>query len=159
MNLILILLLLIPVSAFAKDRVRHIECKNDQIVTVHAAMGIATIIQVPDHPNSVVVGDQDKFKVEYLDQAITIKPLRAGSKSNLYVYTDYQRFNVQLLTGADPIADYVVYLENVKPRNKQSKPFLRWTTFPKSMRNDEIIFEAPGPEFSCSYFLAQNSFL
>ena len=103
------LLLVFFLSTHALARVRKVEVTQDQIVTVRTALGIATIIQVPDRPNSIVVGDQAAFKVEYLDQAITIKPLRGGAKSNLYVYTDYRRFNVQLITGADASADYVVY--------------------------------------------------
>jgi type IV secretory pathway VirB9-like protein len=88
MNPILWILLLIgSLPAFASERVRKIEVKPDQIVTVRTAIGIATIIQVPERPNSIVVGDQAGFKVEYLDQAITIKPLHSGARSNLYTNT------------------------------------------------------------------------
>ena len=95
----------------APSRVKRVPVLPDQIVTVKTALGIATIIQVPDRPNSLVVGDNEAFKVEYLDQAITIKPLHGGAKSNLYIYTDYRRFNVQLITGVEAAADYVVYLD------------------------------------------------
>ncbi|KAJ8134321.1 hypothetical protein OY671_012466, partial [Metschnikowia pulcherrima] len=73
---------------------------------------------VPAPPTSLVVGDSSAFKVEYLDQAITIKPSRANAKSNLYVYTDWRRFNVQLVTGGEGAADYVVYLEEPIPKSK-----------------------------------------
>lgn len=131
---------LLPSLTWASERVRHITVNIDQIIQVRTAIGIATIIQVPDRPNSIVVGDQEKFKVEYLDQAITIKPLQAGAKSNLYVYTDYQRFNVQLITGAEPSADYVVYLENQKDK-PQSSPSMRWKTWIRSVKNDALKFE------------------
>jgi type IV secretory pathway VirB9-like protein len=113
-----ILLSLLSVQSWA--RVRTVEIKKDQIVTVRTALGVATIIQVPDRPTSLVVGDQTAFKVEYLDQAITIKPLHGGARSNLYIYTDYRRFNVQLMTTTEVSADYVVYLEsqNAKPLEK-----------------------------------------
>ena len=125
MNLFIwILLLAISFCNPAWARVRHVEVKQDQIVTVRTALGIATIVQVPDRPNSIVVGDQATFKVEYLDQAITIKPLRGGAKSNLYVYTDYRRYNVQLVTGAESSADYVVYLDNPGPKPETST--VRW---------------------------------
>ncbi len=141
MNPFWILLLLFPALASAAERVRHVECRADQIVTVRTAMGIATIIQVPDRPNSVVVGDQDKFKVEYLDQAITIKPVQPGAKSNLYVYTDYQRFNVQLITGPEAAADYVVYLDNIKARVKEAAPSMRWTPLVRIFKNENLTFE------------------
>lgn len=141
MNPIIWIVLLAPVIGFAGERVRHVECLIDQIVTVRTALGIATIIQVPDRPNSVVVGDQDKFKVEYLDQAITIKPLQGGAKSNLYIYTDYRRYNVQLATGSESAVDYVVYLENQKLKSKEKSSSLTWMTFVRSSKNEELIFE------------------
>lgn len=134
------LFLLLP-DQWAEARVRRVEVKSDQIVTVRTALGIATIVQVPDRPNSVVVGDQESFKVEYLDQAITIKPLHGSAKSNLYVYTDYQRYNVQLVTGAESVADYVVYLENPKQKTAATKSSLIWTTFRNHLKNDALSLE------------------
>jgi hypothetical protein len=131
MNPIWILLLALSISIPASARVRKVEVTQDQIATVGTAIGIATIIQVPDRPNSIVVGDQAAFKVEYLDQAITIKPLRPAAKSNLYIYTDYRRFNVQLVTGAEAAADYVVYLDSPKPKPEKSS--LRWWNLNRSL--------------------------
>jgi hypothetical protein len=137
MNPILwILLLAISFCNPAWSRVRRVETTQDQIVTVKTALGIATIVQVPDRPNSIVVGDQAAFKVEYLDQAITIKPLRGSAKSNLYIYTDYRRYNVQLVTGAEVNADYVVYLDN--PRAKLEKSTVHWMPVGKSLSGDGV---------------------
>ncbi len=128
----------------AEARVRRVTVNGDQIVTVKTSLGIATIIQVPDRPNSVVVGDQDAFKVEYLDQAITIKPISNGARSNLYIYTDWKRFNVELVSGSESIADYVVYLDNPKaraatiPLSSNQQTGVTWTSFKKSLRNDSI---------------------
>ena len=120
------------------SKVRHVEVSKDEIVSVRTSIGIATIIQVPDRPNSVVVGDQDSFKVEYLDQAITIKPLVGGARSNLYVYTDYRRFNIELITGPQSVADYVVYLK--QPKVKKTDP-VSWKRFSNSLTNDSIKLE------------------
>jgi hypothetical protein len=144
MEKIIFILSLLALSSYSigDARVRRIAVTGDQIVTVHTSMGIATIIQVPDRPNSVVVGDQDAFKVEYLDQAITIKPLLEGAKSNLYVYTDWKRFNVQLISGREAIADYVVYLENPKEDVKVEKnSSIIWTHYKNSLRNENLIIE------------------
>ena len=131
-------------NALANQRVRRVQVSKDQIVTVRTAIGIATIIQVQDRPNSVVVGDQDSFKVEYLDQAITIKPLSSGAKSNLYVYTDWRRYNVKLVAGSEAAADYVVYLDN--PVEKQIKTpvdssQVKWTKFVNHLQNGNIKLE------------------
>lgn len=139
-----IFLLLISFEIFAApSRVRRVPALPDQIVTVKTALGIATIIQVPDRPNSLVVGDTEAFKVEYLDQAITIKPLHGGAKSNLYIYTDYRRFNVQLITGAEANSDYVVYLDIPKEKEKsnETKPSLFWTRFHSSLKSDLLLLK------------------
>lgn len=131
-------------SAF-EGRVRHVSVGGDQIVTVHTAVGIATIIQVPDTPSSVVVGDQEGFRVEYLDRAITIKPLRLGARSNLYVYTDFKRYNVQLATGSEAVADYVVYLESPKlparPEGHLTNAGTSWTRVQRHLRLGEFKME------------------
>lgn len=146
MKLKIILALIFSIFAFAsaEARVRRVTVDGDQIVTVRTSIGIATIIQVPDRPNSVVVGDQNAFKVEYLDQAITIKPLSSGARSNLYIYTDWKRFNVELISGGESIADYVVYLDNPKPKAPQGAPSpqkdigITWTNFKNTLKNEAI---------------------
>ena len=132
-----ILMFLLPLSTWA--RVRTVEVKKDQIVTVRTALGVATIIQVPDRPNSLVVGNQSAFKVEYLDQAITIKPLHGSARSNLYIYTDYRRFNVQLVSGPEMASDYVVYLEN--PQEKIKSSAIGWRNYRNHLKNDYLVFE------------------
>lgn len=129
--------LLLPIGTWAK--VRKIEVQKDQIITVKTALGVATIIQVPDNPNSIVVGDQSAFKVEYLDQAITIKPLHGNARSNLYIYTDYRRFNVQLVATHESLADYVVYLENPKEKIKSSP--IAWKNFRNHLKNESLTLE------------------
>lgn len=128
-----------PTKVWADMRVRRVQMQQDQITTVKTALGVATIIQVPDRPNSIVVGDQNAFKVEYLDQAITIKPLHGGARSNLYIYTDYRRYNVQLVTTAESTADYVVYLEN--PREKVKSSPIGWRNYRNFLKNESLIFE------------------
>ncbi|MBS1963079.1 MAG: TrbG/VirB9 family P-type conjugative transfer protein [Bdellovibrionales bacterium] len=124
---------------------RKVVVERDQIVTVRTALGVATIIQVPDKPNSVVVGDMNAFKVEYLDEAITIKPLGPRSRSNLYIYTDYRRFNVQLVAGTEASADYVVYLESSrsKPRAAEKpKERIIWKPLARQMTNEGLTFRS-----------------
>ncbi len=129
-----------PGKAWANARVRKVQVQQDQIVQVRTAIGIATIIQVPERPNSLVVGDQAGFKVEYLDQAITIKPSYSGARSNLYIYTDYRRFNVQLVTTSEANADYVVYLENPKQVTPPSSA-IKWKNYRNHLKNDDIFIE------------------
>lgn len=133
----LILLTLLPIPGTSAP-VRTVEVRGDQIVQVKTAIGIATIIQVPDSPTSVVLGDLSAFKVEYLDQAITIKPLRSHAESNLYIHTDWKRFVVHLSTTSKTSADYIVYL---KPKAldppHQAQP-IKWRSLPVTASNGSL---------------------
>ena len=111
----------IPALSFA--HVRNITAKADDILTIRAALGIATIIQVPETIQSAIIGDSSGFKVEYIDRAVTIKPLRWGVKTNLYLVTEKRRYNLRLLTLQQDRADYIVYV-----KNPEMKPESRWTT-------------------------------
>ncbi len=143
---ILFILILFPVFSIAAERVRRVSVAEDQIVTVRTCLGIATLIQVPDRPNSVVVGDQDSFKVEYLDQAITIKPLSGAAKSNLYIYTDWKRYNVELVSGSESHANYVVYLSSPKERSVSHLTStqnlkaneIKWIKFSNFLKNESL---------------------
>jgi hypothetical protein len=142
---LILTLTLITITAIANTKVRRVIVIGDQVVTVRTALGIATIIQVPDRPNSVVVGDQDAFKVEYLDQAVTIKPLQAKSKTNIYIYTDWKRYNVELVSGPEAMSDYVVYLENTKEKDptttSPTTDSTNWIEYKNSLKNDDISLE------------------
>lgn len=141
-TLIAIFLFLFSSMGFAEGRVRRIIAAPDQIVAIRTAVGIATIIQLPDRPNSVVVGDQDSFKVEYLDKAITVKPLHDKAASNLYLYTDWKRYNVQLTTASRSSADYVVYIESKRDVQKTGGGEILWRAFKGKITNPPFVFES-----------------
>src|SRR5580704_8633889 len=87
----------LPILAFA--HIHSVKMKPDQILLVKTALGIATIIETPETVQSAIIGDQSAFKVEYLDRAVTIKPLRAGAKTNLYLQTANRRYDLRLETN------------------------------------------------------------
>jgi hypothetical protein len=99
----------------AAAHIRTVNLKSDQILTVHTALGIATIVETPTPIQGAVIGDQSAFKIEYLDHAVTIKPLRAHARTNLYLQTADERFDFTLETRDQQSADYVVY---VKSKNR-----------------------------------------
>jgi type IV secretory pathway VirB9-like protein len=117
-------------TAFSVNRVKKINVAIDQLSVVQTAVGIATIIQCPEAVSSVIIGDQGAFKIEYLDRAITIKPLRVGAKTNLYISTQSRRYNVRLATGPQETADYVVYLTPSDSFEKGSS--VKWRDYQRS---------------------------
>ncbi len=96
---------------FALAHIHTVKMKPDQILVVKTALGIATIIETPESVQSAIIGDQSGFKIEYLDRAVTIKPLRGNAKSNLYLQTANRRYDLRLETNRQESADYVVYLK------------------------------------------------
>lgn len=97
-------------SLFASAHIRKVVYSDDQILTVKTALGIATIIQLPETIQSAIIGDQSAFKIEYLDKAVTIKPLRGSAKTNLYLLADKKRYNIRLQILTQDSADYIVYI-------------------------------------------------
>ncbi len=51
------------------------------------------------------------------------------------VYTDYRRFNIELITGPQSSADYVVYLK--QPKTKKPDPVV-WRPFKNAVTNDFV---------------------
>jgi len=97
--------------SFAKPS-RILVLKDTEVAPIKTAIGYSTILQFDGRPSSVVLGDQDAFKVEYVGNSVTIKPLVPGSKSNMFVFTDYDRFNFKLFTGSSQDADYIVQVKH-----------------------------------------------
>ncbi len=90
---------------------RAIELADAEVGRINTALGYSTILQFDSRPTSVVLGDQDGFKVEYVGNSLTLKPLAAGGKTNLFVFTDYERFSFQITVGARALVDYVVQVK------------------------------------------------
>ena len=118
------------------SRVKTVEVFLDQLTQINTAVGIATILQFPDPVQTVIIGDQGAFKIEYLDKAITIKPLRYSAKTNLYVNTATRRYNLKLVTQSQDLSDYVVY---IKAKNIKAPPSIIWREFKRSVKSEDLI--------------------
>jgi hypothetical protein len=136
--------------------VKQIELADSDVATIHTAVGFSTLIEFPAKPNNVVLGDQDSFKVEYIGNSITVKPLNPRGKSNLFVFTEFGRFNLVLVSGANGDADYLVKVrpagepkETLPPKPlllNRSASFqgfclkvLSWTPLAKKSANDALM--------------------
>lgn len=124
-----------PLPAHATP-IRSAELAVDGVLNINTALGIATILQVPDTIQSIIIGDQSAFKVEFLDKAVTIKPLRWGAKTNLYLITEKQRFNLRLKTEQQQQADFIVYIRAAK----ETTP-VTWRAFNKVVESATLRFQ------------------
>ena len=93
--------------AFGKSA-RIVTLSESEVGQIQTALGYSTILQFDSRPTSAVLGDQDAFKVEYVGNSLTLKPVVPGAKTNLFIFTDYDRFNFRLVTGPSAQVDYVV---------------------------------------------------
>lgn len=104
-------------------RIRAQLMKPDDILTVNTGIGLATIVQFPETIQSMIIGDQSAYKIEYLDHSVTIKPLRSNAKTNFYVMTQSRRFDIKLQTVPQDLAQYVVYVKSVQKSDQ-----VKWQT-------------------------------
>ena len=91
--------------------IKTIEIDDGKIVKINAALGYSTILEFNSKPVSAVLGDQDAFKLEFYKNNITIKPLIPHAKTNLFVFTEFDRFNCTILTGQPGDVDYIVRIK------------------------------------------------
>jgi len=119
--------------------VRTVYPKPDEIIVVKTSLAIATIIQFPEATNIQIpiTGDQSAFRIEPVENGVTkglsLKPLRYGAKTNLYIFTDQQRYNFKLITESEASADYIVYI-----RSKTEPNALKWKSVEKTVSGNEL---------------------
>jgi hypothetical protein len=111
------LLMSTPEVSFAKSSkmIRNVSTTPEQVTVVHTAMGYSTILEFSGKPLNAVLGDQDAFKVEFVGNSLTIKPILPRARSNLFVFTEFERVNCQLESGSPSDVDYIV---SFKPKEK-----------------------------------------
>ncbi|HLB59835.1 MAG TPA: TrbG/VirB9 family P-type conjugative transfer protein [Bdellovibrionota bacterium] len=97
------------------DKINEGVVSPKSISTIHTSVGYTSLIELPDRPRNVVIGDQDAFKVEFLGNTLAVKPLMSGVRTNLFIFTESDRFNCTLVSGSTSQVDYIVRLESNTP--------------------------------------------
>lgn len=110
-------LALLSIHAVAST-IREVHGGGDKLIPVHTALGFSTILEFQTKPVSSVLGDQDGIKLEYVGNSITLKPLIGGSRTNLFVYTEFDRFNFSIQTGSSSVVDYIL---KIKPMDDKKE--------------------------------------
>ena len=88
---------------------------DSDVAQVHTAIGYSTMLQFDVRPSQVILGDQDAFKAEYVGSSIAIKPTVSGVSTNLFVLTEYDKFNFRLTAGRGFEPDYIIRVKR-KPK-------------------------------------------
>ncbi|MEQ1664560.1 MAG: TrbG/VirB9 family P-type conjugative transfer protein, partial [Bdellovibrionales bacterium] len=120
LSLIFSIFLGLPFSNHAKaSQVNELKLKPNEVGTIHTSVGYSTVIQLSQKPLNVVLGDQSAFRIEFIGDNITIKPIRSGATSNLFIFTQNDRFNLTVKSGASNIVDYVVRIRRIFEDSKK----------------------------------------
>ena len=65
---------------------------------INLKMGQSTVLRFREKPKKVVVGNQNYFNIEFIDNDITVQPLGLVT-SNLFVYGEFHTFGLILKVG------------------------------------------------------------
>ena len=109
----MIKLLFLLLSFAQASQVKELKLKPQEVGVVNTAVGYSTVVQLSQKPLNVVIGDQTSFRVEFINDSITIKPLRPGAKTNLFIFTENDRFNLTIRVGPAAAVDYVVRVRRI----------------------------------------------
>ncbi|MEQ1875506.1 MAG: TrbG/VirB9 family P-type conjugative transfer protein [Bdellovibrionia bacterium] len=105
MNLILLFL---SIGVAWGSGVRDLNLKPRDVGTIRTSVGYSTVLQFNERPINVVIGNQSAFRVEFIKNNVTIKPISSGVKTNLFIFTENDRFNLTVVSGSSQGVDYVV---------------------------------------------------
>jgi len=108
MRLMLVATSILICGLSAAGPIRPLPLSRGELGAINCSIGYSTILQFESRPLSVVIGDQDGFKVEYTGNSVTIKPLISGARTNLFVFTEYDQFGFTLSTVSSGKADYML---------------------------------------------------
>lgn len=89
--------MLAVVPAFASN-VRTLAVDNQAMAPVFLRMGKSTVLRFSEKPKKVVVGNQNYYGLEFIDNDVAIQPLGAVA-TNLFVYTEAHTYGFLLTPG------------------------------------------------------------
>ncbi len=124
----MILLSLLFLSWAHGSPVKELSLKPQEVGVINTSIGYSTVIQLSQKPLNVVLGDQAAFRIEFINDSITIKPIRPAAKTNLFIFTENDRFNLTIRVGQSASVDYVVRLRRIFTDPKKTVQLNRFQT-------------------------------
>ena len=76
--------LIVSLNSFA-GQIRTIHMNPDKMRLVNLRMGQSTVLRFTDKPKKIVIGNQNYYSVEFIENDVTIQPL-GRVKTNLFIY-------------------------------------------------------------------------
>jgi hypothetical protein len=106
-------------------------------------MGFCTVLEFPEKPIMVTVGDNSLLQVEVPKNSknVVIKPLEDSGTTNLFVFTQNKRFNYEVVISNEESADYVVDTKGAIQEARKSKKDIPLADLIKMARGYAVLSE------------------
>jgi hypothetical protein len=145
--LILIILIVISPPLWADDRylseskVLYENPQEQDVLKINTALGFCTVLEFPDKPTMVNIGDNSLIQVEVPKNSknIVIKPMEESGETNLFVFTADKRFNYKVIIGDERNVDYVVNTNEIVTQNTKDKNSIDIGGLLKMARNYAVL--------------------
>ncbi len=91
----------------ANAGVRTLFMNDTEMEAIRLALGKSTILRFQDRPKKIVLGDRDSYKIDFIDNDLTIQ-LKGFNSTNLFVYTEKHVYGFLLLPSKPEDYDDIV---------------------------------------------------
>ena len=78
--------------------IRTVGVSSDSMTPIYLKLGKSTVLRFTDKPRKVVVGNQNYYGLEFIENDLAIQPL-GGIATNLFVYTESRTYGFLLTPG------------------------------------------------------------
>ena len=114
---------------------------EEDVLRVHLALGYCTVLQFPEKPILVTVGDNSLVQVEIPQnsKSVVIKPLQDAGETNIFIFTPNQRFNYNVVIGDYKKVDYVVDSKAINHIDQKVKNHLTVEELIKTARKYDFL--------------------
>ena len=109
-KLILVCFLLCCSSVMLASGIRTVQVNNSKMQLIYLKMGRATVLRFTAKPKKVVIGNQNYYSIEFIDNDLTIQPL-GKAETNLFVYTPYRTYGFTLQVCSSCRSDDLVFVK------------------------------------------------
>ena len=90
--------------------IRTVQVNDKKMQLIYLKMGRATVLRFTSKPKKVVIGNQNYYAVEFIDNDLTIQPL-GKVETNLFVYTPYRTYGFILRVCSSCRSDDLVFVK------------------------------------------------
>lgn len=148
------------ISISMGSEIKEINSEIKKINPIYVKVGRSTVIQFEKRPVKAVVGNQNYYSIEFVNNDVTIQPL-ANIPTNLFVYTENETYGFELLPHSPP--DQLVVVKKIlrddpKGLKVDEFPIKAWNYQTKnfSLKRMVIRFEIKSEKLSFVDFELKN---